>query len=368
MQPFIKKINSFIQQNNLIPQDSKIILGLSGGPDSIFLLHLLAPLHHKGIITLTAAHLDHEWRPESGKDVKFCQQATVQLGVQLVNRKISDLGLDLKFNGSREELARKARRHFLEQVRTDYQANLIAVGHHANDQQETFFIRLIRGASLTGLTAMKPKNDEYIRPLLQTYKADILAYLTTNNIPYLLDYTNESDDYLRNRIRNQVLPALQKTDARFDANFSHALERLHETEKFLDMLTQETFEKLVTKENNLDPGIPSVFLNAMKKNVSRDEPLWLNLPALCALDPVIQQRILVRWLCIANVPFTPSSHFFAEIMRFLHQPGGGEHAIHQQWSLLKKKKMVSIKHKNLAEKWSSGNIGEHLKTCLHLNK
>ena len=152
--------------NNLIAESSKIILGLSGGPDSIYLLHKLASLRNTGTIKeLIAAHLDHEWRQDSAKDVAFCKQACKSLNVPFVSKKLSEL--NLSFKGSPEEIGRNARRYFLEQIRTKHNADLIALGHHLQDQEETFFIRLIRGTSLSGLCAMWPKKGFYIRPLLQ---------------------------------------------------------------------------------------------------------------------------------------------------------------------------------------------------------
>src|SRR5579872_7038532 len=140
--PLYQKIYTAIQKDQLITPGDTLIIGLSGGPDSIFLLHVLASLRQELNLKLIAAHLDHGWRPDSGKDGQFCQQATSALGVDLLIRKFSDLGISLKFNGSLEELGRQARRHFFEAVRQQYQAQAIALGHHLQDQQETFFIRL----------------------------------------------------------------------------------------------------------------------------------------------------------------------------------------------------------------------------------
>ena len=227
------KIKEFIKKHNLIPQDSKIVLGLSGGPDSVFLLHLLSELKKDGLVKeIVAAHLDHEWRPESAKDEQFCSKMAKEHDVPCVSNKIPDLGLDLKFSGSKEDLGRRARRYFFKQVKKEYNADLIALAHHAQDQQETFFIRLIRGTSLSGLTAIKPKHGDYIRPLLEINKQDLVNYLDEHNIPYLTDPSNISQEFLRNRIRKHVIPALKNCDARFDQNFQTTIHRLQKTEQF----------------------------------------------------------------------------------------------------------------------------------------
>ena len=160
-------IDHFIERHSLIPKNSKVIVGLSGGPDSVFLLHLLAHKKNHGLVQdVVVAHLDHEWRPNSDEDVQFCHELAKKYDIRLVAAKMSDLSISLKFNGSKEEVARHARRFFFEQLRKKENADTIALAHHAQDQQETFFIRLIRGASLAGLTAIKPQHGYYIRPLL----------------------------------------------------------------------------------------------------------------------------------------------------------------------------------------------------------
>jgi len=317
----IDHVHQFIQKHNLIPEGSTIVLGLSGGPDSLFLLHLLSSLHKKGNISLIAAHLDHQWREHSYKDVQFCLEATQALGVPLVVGKRSELTTEKKWNGSLEELGRTMRQQFLTTVAKKHNATLIALGHHAQDQQETFFIRLMRGASLAGLTAMRPKQGMFIRPLLQTNKKDIVAYLEQNNIAYLIDPTNVSPEFLRNRIRNNVLPALQQCDTRFDQNFLETLNRLQATEDYLRDHTQELFEGCVRIENNC---------------------LWLNINQLLKFHPIMQQRIIMEWLMHARVPFTPTATFLQEIIRFCKQPGSKTHKMHNDWMLIKEKEWVTI--------------------------
>lgn len=317
----IKTIKDFVTQNNLIPDNAKIVLGLSGGPDSVFLLHFLADLRSIKNIQIIAAHLDHEWRPDSGKDVEFCKHISEQLDIPFITAKLSELPLSRKWNGSKEEIGRIARRYFLEQVRTEYNADLIALGHHLQDQEETFFIRLIRGSSLTGLTCMYPKNGIYIRPLLETNKKNIVTYLDKHNITYLIDLSNESPEFLRNRIRSTVLPPLHAVDSRFDQNFLATLKRLQATEDFLDTVTHQTFAQ-ITKQ--------------------KDDRLQLNIKHLLQLHPVMQYRILMFWLQKEQVPFPPTQRFLDEILRFINRPGSKEHVIHEAWQLVKKKNWIYI--------------------------
>lgn len=318
------QIQSFIKAQNLFSKDSTIVIGLSGGPDSVFLLHFLATLRDSGqIAKLIAAHLDHEWRADSHKDAQFCNEITKKYNVPFVVKKTSELSVSLKFNGSLEEVGRNARQFFFESVKQEYKADLIALAHHAQDQQETFFIRLLRGATLTGLTAMKPKQNFYVRPLLTTNKSDIIDFLDTHSIPYLVDPTNASDKFLRNRIRSQVLPALRTCDTRFDKKFEHTLEQLQQTEQFLQKETAKSAARLFEKKG---------------------ETLYLPAAKLLQLHPVMRDRVLLYWLCQEDVKFPVHRGFFYEIIKFLAQPAGGVHQLHHEWQLVKQKGMVRIEH------------------------
>ncbi|MGB8366966.1 MAG: tRNA lysidine(34) synthetase TilS [Candidatus Babeliales bacterium] len=318
----IKQIEQFINKYNLLPPKSKIILGLSGGPDSVFLFHFLAKKHHNSSISLIAAHLDHEWRSDSYKDEQFCQKIAKKLNIPYISSKKSELDITEKYNGSQEELARKMRRHFFEAVRKNFNADYIALAHHLQDQQETLFIRLIRGATLTGLTAMQPKYANYIRPLLEINKQDIINYLQAHNIDYIKDPSNDSLAFLRNRIRHKVLPALQECDIRFDINFLATLNRLQETENFLQQYTKTLFEQINYKEN---------------KRTS------INLIQFFSFDITIQYRLLIYWLEKEKMPFLPTQNFLNEIIRFFKQPGSKEHHIHKQWKLVKKREIAHIR-------------------------
>jgi tRNA(Ile)-lysidine synthase len=318
-----QSINSFIKIHDLLPQGSKIIVGLSGGPDSVFLLHFLKQKQEEGIIELIAAHLDHEWRPDSYKDRIFCKELTHKLDIPLVIKKMSELQLPFVFNGSKEEFGRKARRFFFESLIKEFNADFIGLAHHAQDQQETFFIRLIRGSTLTGLTAMWPKHGLYIRPLLHTNKQDILDYLHEHNIQYLTDPTNVAESYLRNRIRLHVLPALHHADSRFDQNFMRTIDRLQETESFLEELTHKSFDEI----SELKDGISCI-----------------NLKKLFELDQVLQYRILMQWLITSKVQFPITQDFLDEIIRFLKSKEGGDHQIHAHWKIVKRKNVAQIEH------------------------
>ncbi len=286
-------------------QPLKFVLGLSGGPDSVCLFDCLLPLHKEGAISLVAAHLDHGWRKDSNEDVEFCRNLATTNGVPFVSKQASELGT-LKWNGSKEDVGRKLRRRFFESVLRDQQADYIALGHHKNDQMETFFLRLIRGASLQGLTGMRAITPPYIRPLLTVNKSDITDHLQKTKLSFLTDPTNASSAHLRNRIRAEVLPALSQCDNRFEKTFGSTLEQLQEVDAFLSRLTLQTMSSIFTQNGESVRG---------------------NLAAFRSLDPVLQKRILITWLAAESVSFTASTSFLDEVLRFLNSTRGGSHAI-----------------------------------------
>jgi tRNA(Ile)-lysidine synthase len=311
----LNKINTFSENNGLIAPRQTIIVGFSGGPDSTLLLHWLASITPSYHLQLVAAHLNHGWRVEADAEEEFCRQQAEKLGISLQRDKLQNFLPQLKFNGSQEEMARRGRRLFFESIADQFPGSLIALGHHQDDQLETFFIRLIRGSSLSGLTGIQPKNDRYIRPLLCVSKKEIAEYLESHKIPFVIDASNESDSFLRNRIRNQIVPAFDAVDSRFQKNFHASVEQLQETEKFLQEYTQTLFETI---------------------SKQCDDTIALDRERVINLHPVIQKRIFILWLCASQVLFVPSTAFFNEMSRFITNNKSSSHALHSSWKVVKK--------------------------------
>jgi len=317
----LERIEQYITDHSLIAPGNTVVVGFSGGPDSLLLLHMLSQLQHTYSLTLIAAHLDHEWRDNSEQDQLFCKEVAQHLNIPFVSAKLSELPLPKKPKGSLEQIGRKARRLFLEIVAQEHNADAIALGQHLDDQEETFFIRLIRGSTLSGLTCMRPKSGLYIRPLLEIKKTKILNYLDTHGITYLKDPSNELDFFLRNRIRKRVIPAIREADERFDHNFLRTLTSIQATENYLSGVTKQAFKTVA----------------------SLIDTRWhIDTTKLFSLDPFIQYRLLMHWLISSGVPFVPTEGFLDEIMRFLHQPGSKTHVIHEQWSIVKKRDRAHI--------------------------
>lgn len=310
-------ILDFLKTLELKPRQI-IIVGLSGGPDSVALLHLLAHYQNLFKYQLIAAHLDHEWRQNSHQDVLFCKNLCEKLNIELVCKKASELPdfKTIQTNGSKEALGRNLRRALFKEIINNFQASYIALGHHLDDQIETFFIRLIRGSALCGLGCMQTKNGLYIRPLLNISKSQILEYLNQHNLDYVIDSTNESDLFLRNKIR-KLLPEIHELDARFKPNLVKTISKIQQTNHFIINLAQTELNKMIINHQ-------------------------LDLKLFNKLDPFLQNEVLLQWLYQNQVKFTQTGNFIAEILRFFKTPHGGTHQTSLTWQITKKQNLAQI--------------------------
>jgi tRNA(Ile)-lysidine synthase len=186
-----------------------ILLGLSGGPDSVALTHALHTVAHTLGCRLAAAHLNHRLRgTESDRDERFVRETCLRLGLELIVERANGLGPDTP---NLEERARELRHSFLNRTADRLGASLVALAHHADDQAETVLLRLLRGAGIAGLGAMAEAGPgRLIRPLLGVSRAALLAYLNAIGARFVIDSANLSMTPQRNRVRNELLPMLER--------------------------------------------------------------------------------------------------------------------------------------------------------------
>ncbi len=312
-------MNHLAFDTTLLEQKSIIIVGLSGGPDSICLLHNLVAVRAQFNLTIIAAHLDHQWREDSHLDVALCQNFCETLGVPLVVGKASDFKMHVRSKGSMEDLGRQMRRLFFESLTQVHEGSVfIALAHHADDQSETFFMRIMRGTTLTGLCCMKKNDGLYIRPLLEVHKADIMVYIKHHALPFIVDSTNESQTFLRNKIRKQLLPLMQNIDQRSNDHILSLIDHLQKAEQFIEKETASQYLTVV-------------------KNGVLDVLIWKT------CDTFMQKRIMLCWLYEHSVGhISVSAGFIDEIMRFLLSDRGGKHKVNLLWSLVKKQHKAMI--------------------------
>ncbi len=196
------------QSLKFLPPFKKVVIGVSGGADSVALAHILIELGYR----VTIAHLNHGLRgKESDTDERFVTKLADQWKVPCVTHKIR-----LKDKGNTENNARLIRYAFLEKVRTEKKATFIAVGHHQDDQIETVLMHIQRGAGLRGLCGMRLQNGAVIRPLLGVTKKDLVTYLKKKNIDFRTDISNFDTRFRRNLLRHRIIPELKKKHKGFE--------------------------------------------------------------------------------------------------------------------------------------------------------
>jgi tRNA(Ile)-lysidine synthase len=234
-----KKIQNFSFTKSLWKKKSRIIIGVSGGPDSVCLLDFLAKMKAKYELELIVAHVNYELRgKDSDKDEKFVRELAKKNGLRA-----EVLKPQAKAKVS-ENTLRNLRYSFFEKLREENNFDLIAVAHNQDDQAETVLMRLIRGASLKGLSGMKAKNDFVIRPLLQTTRSEILEYLRANKLKFRIDKTNNANVFLRNKIRNQLIPYIeQRFNHAFKKTLAESAAAFGDDEYFLNSLAKKYYQK-----------------------------------------------------------------------------------------------------------------------------
>jgi tRNA(Ile)-lysidine synthase len=228
----------------LIPDGARILAAVSGGPDSVALLHLLARHAPPRGLEIAVAHLDHALRPGSAADRRFVERLASDLELRCFaeRRGVADLR---RRDESLEEAARRVRRTFLLAVLKRSGADRIATGHTLDDQAETVLMRLVRGGGPTSLGGMAESGPgPFVRPLLRVERRDLRAYLERRHLPYRDDPTNRDPRFDRNRVRRLVLPLLSEAlNPRAARHIVEAAERLRDDASALDGLAAEQYRK-----------------------------------------------------------------------------------------------------------------------------
>ena len=236
-----EKVLSTINKYKLIENGDKIVLGLSGGPDSVCLLHILYRLKEKLDIEVYAAHLNHQIRGiEAQKDALYITQLCENLGVTSFVKSI-DVPKYCKENGlSVEEGARKLRYEMFEEIKQKTKSNKIAIGHNLNDQAETILMRIMRGTGLQGLRGIEYiRDNNIIRPILDIDRKDIEAYCEEYELNPRIDHTNLETIYTRNKIRLELIPYMKDN---FNPNVIESIVRMSNSLKTDSDYIQEESE------------------------------------------------------------------------------------------------------------------------------
>ena len=291
--PFQKNISSIISNNNLLRHGDGVVVAVSGGSDSITLLSVLNALPVE--ISLIAVYVDHCLRPEETvHEIKNIQDLCSSLNIQFITKTVDVKHFAHTQKMSTEEAARYLRYQALEEVKKLHNFDKIAVGHNADDQVEEFFIRLFRGSGSTGLAGMHLRQGCIIRPLLFETKQSIEQYLRNENISWSTDSSNLKRDYLRNRIRLDLLPEIEKKyNPRIRSTVLHSMDVLQKEDHFLTNICKQKYCQCVDEMTGNNKNIKSF-------------SIYLHIEEYLSNHVAVRRRILERicWKMKSRPSFT----------------------------------------------------------------
>jgi tRNA(Ile)-lysidine synthase len=261
MNPLVLAVRKTIQKYDMIQPGDRVVVAVSGGADSVALLHALWELRGELRLSLTVAHLDHGLRPEGEKEAAFVRKLARKVGAPFHCGK-ADVGSCMKERGlSVQEAAREVRYAFLAGLAQKNRASKIALGHTADDQAESVVMRILRGSGTRGLSGIPPVRDGiYVRPLIEVWREEIESFLKGKRVSYLTDPSNTSLHYLRNRVRHELLPLLRQYNPRVRQVLVQMADIFRAEEEFWQKYLTEKFPCVVRsrRKEHLILDVPSL--------------------------------------------------------------------------------------------------------------
>ena len=380
MDALMLEIKRYIEKNQLIRPGDGVVVGLSGGPDSVFLLYALHTLQARIGFTLRAVHVHHGIRgAEADRDAAFSEKLCAKLDIPFQAVHVAAPAYAAQHGLSLEEAARILRYEALETARqqltealaavrsSDSPATIadspshlpdapsmkgltatsaptawIAVAHHLDDQAETVLHNLVRGAGLRGLAGMENRRNHVIRPLLSIKREDILKWLEQNNIPYVTDSTNADPHYTRNRIRSTVLPELRAINPEASAHIAHSAALLREADAYFHALALQYVDVHATLTGDPDsanavdrsahthpqaPSLPGPSVPLPEPDTPAEATILrsiaLPVTELKAYPELVRQYVYIELLRRIGTPQKDwSAVHYRDIDRLIFGPGG----------------------------------------------
>ena len=243
----MKKKAEELKKSGLIKKNEKILIAFSGGPDSVFLYNLLDFLKEEYFLEISLIYINHNLREDVGNDLKFVKNFSEENDVPLYVKSVNVKKYATENKKSIELSARELRYEAIEKVLQNINYDKIATGHNLDDNIETFIFRLLRGTSLKGLKGIPEKRENIIRPILQFEKKEILNCLQENKKNYIIDYTNNENDYTRNYIRNEIFPMFVNINPNFRNKINELIHEINDRENSNDNILKEKFVQYLEK-------------------------------------------------------------------------------------------------------------------------
>lgn len=312
----IEQIITKNKKENLIEKGDKIVVGFSGGPDSVFMTEMLLKLKETICFDLVLVHINHLLRgDDSDGDELFCYEYAKKNNFKIFSQRIDVEGISKEKSITLEEAGREARYELYNKIMKETKSNKIALAHNKDDQIETFMFRLTRGAGLGGLEGIVSKRDRYIRPISEIYKKDILKYLEENNISYRIDKTNFENEFTRNSIRLDLIPFIEQ---RYNPKFKDKLYNLIEEIRELNNVVDKEVEKFSQKEK-------------------------LDIDEIVLFPKHIRGRIISNYLYKHNIEVTREKVFSIE--KLLNRGGSCNFDLSDEYQLKKEYNVLKIERK-----------------------
>lgn len=282
-----KTVKETIKKYELIQNGDTIIIGVSGGPDSMALLNVFIELQRNLGLSyqIVVAHINHMIREEAEAETKYVEQFCKQKQIPCYIKRVQVKEIAKEEKMGTEEAGRKVRYDFFEEVAQTVGGTKIATAHNANDNAETVLMNLMRGSGITGLKGIEPvRNQKFIRPFIECVREDIEKYCEEKGLDPKYDLTNQENKYTRNKIRNQLIPYLKKE---FNPNIIETINRLSQLvtseNQYIDSVVEKAFQKLVIIENTKDLG---------KQGIEGKNCIILNWKMFNKQDKVIKSRLI----------------------------------------------------------------------------
>lgn len=247
------KVLKTIKKFNLIEDEDKLVVAVSGGPDSITLLDILNKIKNSKKINfeMVVAHINHMIRKEAESDMQYVKNYCEKNNIDFYSKSIDVQKLANTNKIGTEEAGRMVRYDFFDEVLEKTNSNKICIAHNKNDKAETMIMNTLRGSGISGLKGIEAKRGKYIRPLIECERFEIEEYCEKNKLNPRIDKTNFDNTYTRNKIRNVVIPYIKKE---FNPNIINTLERLSqlvsEEEDYIEKQVEKTYKELLINEEN----------------------------------------------------------------------------------------------------------------------
>lgn len=245
------KVVNTIKKYNLIQKGDRIVLGVSGGPDSISMLNILNEIKEEYGFKIYVAHINHKIREEAIEDEKYVQNYCKKNGIEFFVKRIDVQQIANNNKIGTEEAGRNVRYEFFDEIMNKVGANKISIAHNKNDKIETIIMNLLRGSGLSGLKGIEPiRDNKYIRPLIECERSEIEEYCEKHKLEPRIDKTNFENDYTRNKIRNIVIPYIKNE---FNPNIIQTIDRLSqvaiEENDYIETNVNTIYNKMLIEKN-----------------------------------------------------------------------------------------------------------------------